>query len=500
MEDFIRKRLTGLPLLILVRKAPGLFASIQGCMQGREGQSCRVLQQHVAALLASWLIVVLGYFAVLPFEGLFQPVYTLVSQKTDAFLSLSAGTDAGDEQQGIPPVELYDIDEATYRGWQSPAIVPRDKLAFLIKRAVDGGAAVIAVDVSLTYPDMPDKDRKLGELLKSLNESDDPDAPVVILTRKLQRPLDAGKRVDHGTVFALPASFLDAYLPVQKRVFWSSTLFNIDDDHLIRRWRNAEVYCSPGGGFALLPSLQLMAAVAYGHKWRGDDPAEALQRVEQRLSGAAAGRHCDGTEAIPSLKAYYAKYPANGDVIQLDYGDHSKVLNLADFGEAERINYRIAPVRDAHTKSQLVVTSAADLEFEPAKLDVLDRLVLIGATFEESNDLHSTPIASAPLPGIYILANAIDTLQGMGQRNASTLMLGPAISLLMLVIGALLLERGLKLVWLGCSLLAFFLVGVFAYTPGGSAAALPFSVFLVVLWYVMLQSLDKFVRKKHEHD
>ncbi|MDD5613430.1 MAG: CHASE2 domain-containing protein, partial [Gallionella sp.] len=342
MEEFFRKRLAGLPLLILVRKQPGFYASIKDCVQGRD--QCAALKQHLGAILVSWLIVMLGYFSVLPFEAMFQPAYQLVSQKTDAFLSITAGTDAAEEQQSIPPIELYDIDEATYRDWRSPAIIPRDKLAFLINRAVQGGASVIAVDINLTYPDTPDNDRKLGELLKSLNESDDPDAPVIILTRKLQRPLNANKQVDHGVVFSLPPSFLDAYLPVQKKVFWTSTLFNIDDDHRIRRWRNAEVYCSERGEFALLPSLQLMAAVAYGYQWQGGDPADALRRVEERLARVAAGRKCDGTEPIASLKAFYAKYPANDEAIQLEHGEHSRVLNLADFGEAERINYRIAPV------------------------------------------------------------------------------------------------------------------------------------------------------------
>lgn len=499
MEEFFRKRLAGLPLLILVRKSPGFYASIRECARAR-GQ-CAAFKQHLRALLVSWLIVMLGYFAVLPFEALFQPVYTLVSQKTDAFLSLNAGTDAGDDQrQGIPPIELYDMDEASYRGWGSPALIPRDRLAFLIRRAAEGGAAVIAVDVNLTYPDRPEQDRQLGELLRSYNESEAADAPVIILTRKLQRPLDADQQVNHGATFALPPSFLDPYLPVAKKVFWSSTLFGVDDDHRIRRWRNAEVYCSGAGEFALMPSLQLLAAIAYSHKLQGGDPAQALQLTAQRLAEVAGGRKCDGSEAIPSLKAYYGKYPARDSTIPLEYGDRTRVLNLADFGEAERINYRIAPVTASNTKSQLVVTRAASLEKAPVRLDVLDRLVLIGATFEESNDLHATPMASGPVPGIYILANAIDTLQGMRVQSSSVLMLGPLISLLMLVVGALLLERGRKLLWLAYSLLMFCLLGVLAYAPGGGAAALPFSVFLVVLWYVALESLDKFVRKTHEHD
>ncbi len=441
----------------------------------------------------------LSYFAVLPFENLFLPIYNLVSQKTDTFLSINAGTDADDSAQGeIPPLELYDIDNATYRSWNSPAIIPRDKLTLLLRRAVDGGAAVIAVDVDLTHPDTAENDQRLGLLLKALNESDDPDSPVIVLTRRLLRPLDGNKQVNHGAVFSLPASFIDPYIPVQKKVFWSSTLFSMDGDHVIRRWRNAEVYCSRDGYFSLLPSMQLLATIAYNYKSQGSSPDAALRSVNAKLDAVAGQRKCHGTEAIPSLKSYYRKYPVTDGSIQLGSGDESNVLDLADFGEAERINYRIAPVAEQNTKSQIVVTSAGELESAPARLDVLDRLVLIGATFEESNDLHQNPVSDALIPGIYILANGIDTLQNMRVKTGAMMLLGPVISLVMLIVGALLIERNRNTLWLSTALVVFFLVGALAYSPGQGAAALPFSVFFVVLWYVSLESLNKFVAKNEK--
>lgn len=499
MEEFIRTKLKNLPLLILVRKSPGFSESISACFRRADHGGCHALKQHLQAIFFSWLIVTLCYFMILPFENLFQPVYNLVSKKTDTFLSINAGTDAGEEARGgLAPTELYDIDDATYRGWNFPATIPRDKLAFLIQRAVDGGAAVIAVDVDLTFHGSKEDDHRLGELLKSLNESDDPDSPVVVLTRRLLRPLDAQGHVDQGVIFSLPDSFLDSYLPVQKKVFWASTLFNIDEDHVIRRWRNAEVYCAKDGHFALFPSLQLLATVAYNLKSQGGRPDQALQALTDRLAEVVGGRKCDGKEAMPSLKSYFAKFPANEGVIHLGAGDSTNVLRLADFGEAERINYRITRVTEQNTKSQIVVTSVVELESAPVRLDVLNRLLLIGASFEESNDLHSSPVSNDPIPGVYILANGIDTLQGMRVKNDALALLGPLISLVMLIVGALLLERGYNKIWLSFSVLVFFSVGVLAYTPGGDAAALPFSVFFVVLWFVALESLDKFVTKKHE--
>lgn len=502
MEDFVRKKLANLPLLILVRKTPGFSQSINACLIQGEKRNCHNFKRHMQAIFLSWLIVMLCYFAVLPFENLFQPVYHLVSQKTDTFLSIHAGTDDGIDAQGVlAPIELYDIDDATYRSWNFPATIPRNKLAFLLKRAVEGGAAVVAVDIDLTYAENREEDRHLGELLKTLNESDDPDSPVIVLTRKLLRPLDDQGKVNHEAIFSLPVSFLDEYLPKQKKVFWASTLFNVDKDHVIRRWRNAEVYCSREGHFALLPSLQLLVTIAYNYKSQGHSPDQTLQAISRNLAEVGGGRACDGKQAIPSLKSYFGQYSTRGGMIRLDAGNNSSnVLNLADFGEAERINYRITRVTEQDTKSQIVVTSVTELESSPIRLDVLNRLVLIGVTFEESNDLHSTPVSNNVMPGIYILANGIDTLQSMPLRHDSREMFGPLISLLMLVVGALLLERGANKIWLVFSLLVFFLVGVITYAPGGGSAALPFSVFFVVLWYVTLESLDKFVTKKHEQE
>ena len=48
------------------------------------------------------------------------------------------------------PVTIVDIDEATYRGWQSPAITPRGELARLIEVVTSAKPSVVVVDIDLS--------------------------------------------------------------------------------------------------------------------------------------------------------------------------------------------------------------------------------------------------------------------------------------------------------------------------------------------------------------
>jgi len=48
--------------------------------------------------------------------------------------------------QPIQQMVLFDVDDQSYRAWESPLLTPRDKLQALIQTAIDSGAKVIGVD------------------------------------------------------------------------------------------------------------------------------------------------------------------------------------------------------------------------------------------------------------------------------------------------------------------------------------------------------------------
>lgn len=53
------------------------------------------------------------------------------------------------DSQDMQRMVLFDVDEQSYRAWDSPLITPRDKLEALIQTAIDRGAKVIGVDMTL---------------------------------------------------------------------------------------------------------------------------------------------------------------------------------------------------------------------------------------------------------------------------------------------------------------------------------------------------------------
>jgi CHASE2 domain-containing sensor protein len=172
-------------------------------------------------------------------------------------------------------------------------------------------------------------------------------------------------------------------------------------------------------------------------------------------------------------------------------------VDIAAFGDAERVIYRIAPVEHAGQKTQLSVSSAqALLAREERRLDTDGRIVLIGSTYAENGDFHRTPIANQ-MSGVYILANAIDTLATHGQFKppplwvsilvlfASTLLLHvvfAAFSYTIAKLTAMLLLTGL-----------LFVLSVFIFSYGiGFSYALP----LLVLQAIYMITVMVYERRR----
>jgi CHASE2 domain-containing sensor protein len=69
---------------------------------------------------------------------------------------------------------LYiDINADTYERWGKPLLIPRDKLAFILECAHDGGAKVVVVDILFDYKDCcnPKGDKKLRKVLEDIHKS-----------------------------------------------------------------------------------------------------------------------------------------------------------------------------------------------------------------------------------------------------------------------------------------------------------------------------------------
>ena len=160
------------------------------------------------------------------------------------------------------PFGWIDIDGETYRDWKDPLYLPREKLADLIKFALESEPKMIVVDVDLAQRSGDGTlEEPIEDVLKNLYERKCRGKPLfsgrcppLILVASL-RPYKKG-------LLEKRPSRLDKLVDESKHIFWASPLFDQDWDQVIRRWRIWEpVWLNKVDDRpTAMPSIQLLAA------------------------------------------------------------------------------------------------------------------------------------------------------------------------------------------------------------------------------------------------
>ncbi len=324
--------------------------------------------------------------------------------------------------QDMQHTVLFDVDEQSYRAWDSPSITPRDKLQALIQTAIDRGAKVIGVDISLSWTsdgymrensDSP-ADRAFAEYLQRLNENQAIDAPLIFLTRHYRQPLD-----NIQAFLETPPNFLDAALPVENNVFWTSTFFKMDEDRVIRRWQLAPLVCQ-GGRLSVVPSMPLLMTLAHLHNQETRQAAKVIREFKNRWNTWAKQFRCDEYQGQSLADLCQLKDCPNLTVTlpkKANVNDTEHYVDLLEGYETEKVIYRFAPPDKPQTMQMNLfeVKSAEAILSGDLAIDVAGQIVFIGVTHQDNGDYHPIPIRYKDVSGVYILANAVDTLLRFGQ-------------------------------------------------------------------------------------
>jgi CHASE2 domain-containing sensor protein len=272
---------------------------------------------------------------------------------------------------------FLDIDEASYRSWHEPHHTPRDKVLQLIEFAASSGASLIVVDIDLSKPGVnADRDLALANYLSAYGAED---SVPLILVRSFYSGTPGKNDWDE-----IRPSFLDEY-ELPPAIHWGQPLFQTTLwDGVVRHWNLARFGCLDDH-LVLVPSIQLTAAALLSDQAQGNRVADIeTLRLESCQQTAANGRAAD----------------SDADV------------DLAT-GIGQRLIYTIpwnAPAPDLVTIPASIVTESD----EPLAGDLLrGRVVVIGASFADSNDIHRTPIGE--MPGALVIVNAIKSLVVFGQ-------------------------------------------------------------------------------------
>lgn len=403
--------------LPIVRTVLQWVSDPSSLVYGRAGEvdRARIRRDFLINLLVGSTLALMIHFA--PESGW---LVTQQEQAMDWMLRVNRGV-APDEYAGVPFV-LLEIGEASHRAWGEPMYVPRDRLAKLVRFAVQGGARSVVVDVDLSRAAGP-HDRALEAALREAGAQGKESGTDVILARALREPWPR----DPGAWLEERASFLDGLVAESPRLHWASPLFVRERDLRIRRFRSFEPTCTQGRP-GILPAIQVLAAAQIL------DPGTGTARLEEALKREQP--ECAGSAATVAAETESPTLVFGDLVIDLS-GDRLASRILYGFGWSESGSEWASPRVDFRGRRVPLLTRVpAHLVDDGKPLDpglVEGRIVFIGASHADARDLHQTPFGE--LPGAIILANATYSLLQHGNlRPPSTwVLLGAQFGLISVV-------------------------------------------------------------------
>jgi CHASE2 domain-containing sensor protein len=331
------------------------------------------------------------------------------------------------------PFVFIDIDDASWAEWKFPLITPRDKIAELIDHAAASKPALIFLDIDLSWPSNDARgDGTLTKLIKGYGDN----KPPLLLIRPLVESRSANPEPlprTRNTVLEADASSVPekARSNFSKAVKWVSSEFEKDDDGSVRRWRLYEIVCDPVGLPAVLPSLQLSAALQV--LLHGDELkiASALKAADVQIPAgcSAPPRSTEPVtfqDAAPPIASGLDDF---GDRIIYTIGwDHAAATLGPQIEQSGGPILPLVAVRPARA----VLKLPAGQPIEGLK----DRIVVIGGSYAGSGDWHKTPIG--PMPGALIAINAMHNLIEFGTPREPKEPLRTGIALALVVVVALL--------------------------------------------------------------
>lgn len=346
-------------------------------------------------MITAAVIILAIAFMLLPFGREIIDVHDglLKSDRLTALSQIISGV-----ADNAVPVTLLDVDDSTRQAWLAETVTPHQALGELVRISAEGGARAILLDFDLSA-DQPGQvgDAALARYLAGYA----PDRPALMLVRTIgfARADAAGGDVELQAVKA-PASLYDAQVAGKPNVIWVTTLNDIGSDRTVRRIRLWQSVCEGKSGraypsAALLTSAMLTSAPARQAELDGF----LAHRVKAECGAMAAG------------PVGWPKFQQQAAVIPYVFNDNPgrpAMLRTAVDGKETIILRRISAGRLVKME-QGQYMAAPDIDRDP----FAGRVVIIGASYTGSKDIHETPLGT--MPGSLILANSIvqaDTLTG----------------------------------------------------------------------------------------
>ncbi|MBV6447143.1 tetratricopeptide repeat protein [Nitrosomonas sp.] len=296
---------------------------------------------------------------------------------------------------------FLDIDEESYTQWGEPYHVPRDKLATLIEYAKTNSAKIIVVDIDLTNAgNNPRADAELKTLLTHYPKEA---SPLVLIRRTKNK----------NNVEEPRKSFFEAQTD-KDNIYWAHpTYFKDTHDQVVRRWMLLKTVCQNEVP-RVIPSVQLTVDMLIHSEHK------SLRQIDTLLTNTTC------TEEFTWSRN------------SLDY--RARPIELAAQGVQQRLIYSIPDPSAKRIKEARFTLIPAWLitekdEQTPNSDELInDKIVIIGASYPDSRDLHQTPVGE--MPGALVIMNAIQSLFEYGQMKEPPILIILIIEIMLILLMA----------------------------------------------------------------
>jgi CHASE2 domain-containing sensor protein len=330
-----------------------------------------------------------------------------------------------------PAFVFIDIDDATFKAWGSPLVMPRANIAILLERVARSEPLAIILDVDLAYSDRTD-----GKTLKHFLGNYEHGWPPLLLVRDLIDDPEGGLPQPRKTDY-------DDAIVSKDNIAFASPLFERDSDGKVRRWRLFAEACD-GGAPIVVPSMHLAAAMIARQSIYAAPPGDKdtpLKRMTKDLAGLTPA-NCTDVNGVR--------------VGALSSSPFAPPIRIENDDVSQRVIYRIAwkphaiglgPVvdRPGGGEAQLVTVRPARLAV-PADINAAlprsplpgleGRIVVVGGSFESGGDRYDTPLGV--MPGSLMIINAVEALAQNGTPREFPPLMRIVISLFVIVVASLL--------------------------------------------------------------
>ncbi len=381
--------------------------------------------------------------------------------------------------QGALPVTLLDVDDETRSAWGGEGATPHAALAELVRLSGSGGpeAILLDFDLSMDHASTP-ADRALLALLSSYPA----DAPLLMLVRRIGFARNAGSG-DGGAGYTASAvaSPYDNATAEKANIRWVTTLNDIGSDRVVRAIKMWQSVCDGASGTAY-PSAALVTA---GHFARDEAKAAGLEQFLASRVTAECGAGKPAPLPWPKVQKQSAQLP------YIFSGNPSAKASMRIAGpEGPVVGLRRISAGQLVSFTDGTAKTAGEVDRDP----FAGRVVIIGASYTESGDVHETPLGT--MPGSMILANSIVQAERLTGVEPAPPLLRNIIALLVFFIFAAFARYligvaailGIGLVSLGVLIVLSRLYGVATGFEVVAAAITGFSLFKLIDSLVQLAS------------